>query len=92
MIEKEKIKREDLIESLKKEISILMMIDHPNIVKLIEVLASKTKIYLVLEYIEGGELWNKISFFFYFTKIYEKIQRKREKLKRKNYAKFSDKL
>jgi len=38
-----------------------MMIDHPNIVKLIEVLASKTKIYLVLEYIEGGELWNKIS-------------------------------
>ena len=34
------------------------MIDHPNIVKLIEVLASKTKIYLVLEYIEGGELWN----------------------------------
>ena len=61
MIEKEKIKREDLIESLKKEISILMMIDHPNIVKLIEVLASKTKIYLVLEYIEGGELWNKIS-------------------------------
>jgi len=61
LIEKEKIKREDLIESLKKEISILMMIDHPNIVKLIEVLASKTKIYLVLEYIEGGELWNKIS-------------------------------
>ena len=65
LIEKEKIKREDLIESLKKEISILMMIDHPNIVKLIEVLASKTKIYLVLEYIEGGELWNKISDFAY---------------------------
>lgn len=66
LIEKEKIKREDLIESLKKEISILMMIDHPNIVKLIEVLASKTKIYLVLEYIEGGELWNKISIFCWF--------------------------
>ena len=62
IIEKEKIKREDLIESLKKEISILMMIDHPNIVKLIEVLASKTKIYLVIEYISGGELFNLISF------------------------------
>ena len=34
IIEKEKVKREDLIDTLKKEISILMMIDHPNIVKL----------------------------------------------------------
>ena len=76
MIEKEKIKREDLIESLKKEISILMMIDHPNIVKLIEVLASKTKIYLVLEYIEGGELWNKISFFFILQKFMKKFRGK----------------
>ena len=38
-----------------------MLVNHPNIVKLIEVLASKTKIYLVLEYIDGGELWNRIS-------------------------------
>ena len=82
LIEKEKIKREDLIESLKKEISILMMIDHPNIVKLIEVLASKTKIYLVLEYIEGGELWNKISFFFWFLQKFMKIFRG----KRKNWG------
>lgn len=37
IIDKEKVKREELIESLKKEIQILMMIDHPNIVKLIEV-------------------------------------------------------
>jgi serine/threonine protein kinase len=49
-----------LIENLKKEIQILMMIDHPNIVKLIEVLASKTKIYLVLEWIKGGELFDQI--------------------------------
>jgi serine/threonine protein kinase len=54
------VKREDLIESLKKEIQILMMIDHPNIVKLTEVLASKTKIYLVLEWIKGGELFDHI--------------------------------
>lgn len=37
IIDKEKIKREELIESLKKEIHILMIINHPNIVKLIEV-------------------------------------------------------
>lgn len=38
-----------------------MMIDHPNIVRLIEVLASKTKIYLVLEWIKGGELFEIIK-------------------------------
>jgi len=45
-----------------------MMIDHPNVVKLTEVfysniskvLASKTKIYLVLEWVKGGELFEKI--------------------------------
>lgn len=36
------------------------MIDHPNIVKLVEVLASKTKIYLVLEWVKGGELFDMI--------------------------------
>lgn len=57
------------------------MIDHPNIVKLIEVLASKTKIYLVLEYIEGGELWNKISILLIYQlllKLIKKIRGKRE--------------
>lgn len=61
IIDKEKIKKEDLIQNLKAEISILMMISHPNIVKLIEVLASKTKIYLVLEFISGGELFDIIK-------------------------------
>ena len=34
-----------------------MMIEHDNIVKLEEVLASKSKIYLILEFIAGGELF-----------------------------------
>lgn len=60
IIDKDKVKKEDLIDSLKREIQILMMIDHPNIVRLIEVLASKTKIYLVLEWVKGGELFDFI--------------------------------
>ncbi|KAL4490246.1 hypothetical protein ABPG72_004285 [Tetrahymena utriculariae] len=61
IIDKDKVQRDDSIESIKKEISILMMADHKNIVKLVEVLASRTKIYLVLEYIRGGELWDLIK-------------------------------
>ncbi|EGR32286.1 hypothetical protein IMG5_089700 [Ichthyophthirius multifiliis] len=61
IIDKSRVQRDDSIESLKKEISILMIISHKNIVKLIEVLASRTKIYLVLEFMKGGELWDIIK-------------------------------
>jgi len=48
-------------ESIKKEVMLMKMIKHPNIVKLKEVLASKSKIYLVLELIKGGDLFDIIK-------------------------------
>ena len=36
------------------------MIEHPNVVKLIEVLATNSKIYIVLELVSGGDLFDKI--------------------------------
>lgn len=39
----------------------MKMIQHPNIVKLKEVLASNSKIYLVLEIIKGGDLFDVIK-------------------------------
>jgi serine/threonine protein kinase len=69
IIDKEKVKKDSMIENLKKEVSILMVVDHPNIVNLKEVLASKTKIYLVLEHVSGGELWGLISNFLYRKKV-----------------------
>lgn len=35
-------------------------IEHPNIVKLYQVLSSHSKIYLVLELVTGGELFEKL--------------------------------
>ncbi|GLT34244.1 hypothetical protein SLA2020_087690 [Shorea laevis] len=43
-------------ENLLKEISILSTINHPNIIRLFEAIQTEEKIYLVLEYCEGGDL------------------------------------
>jgi serine/threonine protein kinase len=45
---------------IKKEIAIMKMVKHENIVKLYEVLASRSKIFIVLELVTGGELFDKI--------------------------------
>lgn len=46
---------------VKREIAIMRRLHHPNIVKLIEVLATKTKIYFVMEFAKGGELFTRIA-------------------------------
>lgn len=45
---------------VKQEIEILTRLHHPNIVDLKEVTASKDKIYLVMELVPGGELFDHI--------------------------------
>jgi pentatricopeptide repeat domain-containing protein 1 len=52
-----------LLLQIKREISIMKLINHPNVVQLYEVLASKAKIYIVLEFISGGKLFDKIVSF-----------------------------
>jgi serine/threonine protein kinase len=38
----------------------MKMVKHKNIVGMVEVLASKTKIFIVLELVTGGELFDRI--------------------------------
>ncbi|KAL5222666.1 hypothetical protein ABZP36_027379 [Zizania latifolia] len=61
MINKDKVMRVGLMEQIKREISIMRLVKHPNVLQLFEVMASKSKIYFVLEYAKGGELFNKIA-------------------------------
>ncbi|GJY22889.1 CBL-interacting serine/threonine-protein kinase 12-like protein [Tanacetum coccineum] len=61
VIDKEKIMKGGLIAHIKREISILRRVRHPNIVQLFEVMATKTKIFFVMEYVKGGELFNKVA-------------------------------
>ena len=48
------------IEDILEEVQILITLDHPNIVKYYETYNDEKYIYLVMEYIGGGELFNKI--------------------------------
>ncbi|KAJ4704277.1 Non-specific serine/threonine protein kinase [Melia azedarach] len=60
-VSKQKVVKGGLMGHIKREISIMRRLRHPNIVKLYEVLATKTKIYFVMEFAKGGELFAKIS-------------------------------
>lgn len=61
IIDKEKVLRVGMIDQIKREISVMKLIRHPNVVQLYEVMATKTKIYFVIEYVKGGELFDKLS-------------------------------
>ncbi|GMP74302.1 hypothetical protein CsSME_00031756 [Camellia sinensis var. sinensis] len=61
VINKEKVMKVGLIDQIKREISVMRLVRHPNVVQLYEVMASKTKIYFAMEYVRGGELFNKVA-------------------------------
>ncbi|XP_065021328.1 CBL-interacting protein kinase 5-like [Musa acuminata AAA Group] len=61
IIDKEKILRVGMIDQIKREISVMRLVHHPNIVQLYEVMATRTKIYFAMEYVRGGELFNKVA-------------------------------
>ena len=60
VLDKEKIQKQNMGAQIKKEISIMKMVRHKYVVGMKEVLASKTKIFIVLELVTGGELFDKI--------------------------------
>ncbi|KAF8097352.1 hypothetical protein N665_0290s0011 [Sinapis alba] len=60
IIDKSRIAHLNFSLQIKREIRTLKMLKHPNIVRLHEVLASKTKIYMVMECVMGGELFDRI--------------------------------
>ncbi|KAK7394992.1 hypothetical protein VNO78_15533 [Psophocarpus tetragonolobus] len=61
VIDKEKILKVGMIDQIKREISVMRLIRHPCVIELYEVMATKTKIYFVMEYAKGGELFNKVA-------------------------------
>ncbi|KAI6176127.1 Protein kinase domain-containing protein [Aphelenchoides bicaudatus] len=54
--------KQDLIR-IRREIRIMSMLKHPNIIQIYEVFENKDKIILVMEYASGGELYDYVSKF-----------------------------
>ncbi|XP_052166233.1 CBL-interacting protein kinase 6 [Oryza glaberrima] len=60
VVAKEKVVRAGMMEQIKREIAVMKRVSHPNIVELHEVMATRSKIYLALELVRGGELFGRI--------------------------------
>ena len=50
----------DEIENLSLEIDIISQVDHPNVVRTFEVYDEPKQLYIVMEFMKGGELFEKI--------------------------------
>ncbi|KAI3832728.1 hypothetical protein MKW98_002274 [Papaver atlanticum] len=60
ILDKEKVLKHKMAEQLRREISTMKLIKHPYVIQLYEVMGSKTKIFIVLEFVTGGELFEKV--------------------------------
>ncbi|XP_031776007.1 calcium/calmodulin-dependent protein kinase type 1 isoform X1 [Apis florea] len=58
IIDKKALKGKE--DSLENEIRVLRRLTHPNIVQLLETFEDKHKVYLVMELVTGGELFDRI--------------------------------
>ncbi|XP_021767358.1 CBL-interacting serine/threonine-protein kinase 14-like [Chenopodium quinoa] len=61
VMSKQKINEKNIMSNIKREITIMGRLRHPNIVRLYEVLACKRKVYFVIELAKGGELQARIK-------------------------------
>ncbi|CAL1404441.1 unnamed protein product [Linum trigynum] len=60
IIDKDVVLKRRMISQVKREIAIMKHGRHPYVIRMHEVMASKTRIYIVMEYAAGGELFDKL--------------------------------
>jgi 5'-AMP-activated protein kinase, catalytic alpha subunit len=61
ILDKSDIKANELTVNVRREIAIMKALSHQNIVNLREVLSSKSKLYIVMDLVRGGELFEMIE-------------------------------
>ena len=61
ILEKARLKKQEDVLRVQREISILMKVYHPNIVQLYEVIENQDQVFLVMEYVPNGDLQKLIE-------------------------------
>ena len=54
-------KSDKIVNSVYHEIKILKELDHPSIVKIFEYYKDETNIYIIMEYLKGGSLFERLK-------------------------------
>uniref|UniRef100_A0A2N9HCX3 Protein kinase domain-containing protein n=1 Tax=Fagus sylvatica TaxID=28930 RepID=A0A2N9HCX3_FAGSY len=62
IIDKRMVLESNLKYQVQREIRTMKLLHHPNIVRIHEVIGTKTKIYIVMEHVSGGQLTDKMSY------------------------------
>ena len=60
MLNREKIKKMEMSGKVKREITNLKRFSHPHIIRMYECIHTPTDIFVVIEYVSGGELFDYI--------------------------------
>jgi 5'-AMP-activated protein kinase catalytic alpha subunit len=60
IINKQKMHQMNMHEKLSREINILKMMAHPHVIRMYELIDSPTELFMVMEYVSGGELFDYI--------------------------------
>ena len=68
IIDKSKLDKTNL-EKVYREVEILKLLKHPNIIKLYQVMETKSMLYLVTEYATQGEIFGETEILFPYIVI-----------------------
>ncbi|XP_023943984.1 5'-AMP-activated protein kinase catalytic subunit alpha-2 isoform X2 [Bicyclus anynana] len=60
ILNRQKIKSLDVVGKIRREIQNLKLFRHPHIIKLYQVISTATDIFMIMEYVSGGELFDYI--------------------------------
>lgn len=60
IINKQKMHQMNMHEKLSREINILKVMAHPHVIRLYELIDSPTELFMIMEYVSGGELFDYI--------------------------------
>lgn len=60
---------EDNLNKTKREVEVMKKLKHPNIIKLYQVIDTDDTLFLVTEYVPGGEIFGKLQSFTLWCKF-----------------------